>query len=120
MSDGAVIMLPERNSGAHLSNDQVDELREVITTQLLIERSRVDQTLAAVDDFSTAYSPEDRDLALVVLERGAGHVSALERALGRIDDGTYGLCIGCRRPISLEWLSTIPENPHCVGCVRIG
>ena len=102
MTDGALTMLPERDADAHLSSDQIDDLREIITKQLLIERSRVDQTLAAANDFSTAY------------------VSALERALDRIDDGTYGLCVGCRRPISFEWLSTIPENRHCVGCMRIG
>lgn len=120
MTDGALTMLPERDADAHLSSDQIDDLREIITKQLLIERSRVDQTLAAANDFSTAYSQEDRELTQVVLERGTEHVSALERALDRIDDGTYGLCVGCRRPISFEWLSTIPENRHCVGCMRIG
>lgn len=120
MSHGALTMLPARQSAAHLSTEQLDDLREIITKQLLVERSRVDQTLAAVNDFATAYSPEDRELSRVVLERGSEQVTALERALTRIDDGTYGFCVGCGRPISFEWLSTIPENRHCVGCMRIG
>lgn len=120
MTDGALTMLPASANIAHLSIEQIDDLREVITNQLMLERSRVDQTLAAVNDFSTVYSMEDRELSRVVLERGNNHVSALERALDRIDNGTYGSCVGCSRPISFEWLSTLPENRHCVGCMRIG
>jgi DnaK suppressor protein len=37
-------------------------------------------------------------------------------ALRRIDAGTYGICVGCRSPISYERLSAIPETTLCVRC----
>ena len=37
-------------------------------------------------------------------------------ALRRIDAGTFGICTGCRSPISYVRLSVIPETTLCVRC----
>ncbi len=43
-----------------------------------------------------------------MFEKRLGEV---EDALGRIDDGTYGVC---GRPIPVERLELVPETPYCV------
>jgi len=35
-------------------------------------------------------------------------------ALQRIDDGTYGICIDCGRPIGEARLNAIPWTPYCL------
>lgn len=37
-------------------------------------------------------------------------------AIRRLDAGTYGVCHGCRLPISYVRLSVIPETTVCVDC----
>lgn len=40
----------------------------------------------------------------------------IEKALGRIPAGTYGLCLACHRPIEKERLAIFPETDFCLGC----
>ena len=39
-----------------------------------------------------------------------------ERALGRIEDGTYGICENCGRPIGKLRLQAFPRATLCVAC----
>lgn len=38
------------------------------------------------------------------------------RALGRLDDGSYGTCQGCGTDIPLDRLLAIPETQYCIAC----
>lgn len=40
----------------------------------------------------------------------------VERALGKLDDGTYGRCDACGGPIGTERLEAIPWAVLCVSC----
>jgi DnaK suppressor protein len=49
------------------------------------------------------------------LEENAGHLlNEIEAALARIDDGTYGLCTRCGRPIDPERLEAVPYATLCI------
>jgi DnaK suppressor protein len=37
-------------------------------------------------------------------------------ALLRMDQGTYGRCLDCEEPISLERLKMLPSAPRCAAC----
>src|SRR6478609_8486217 len=39
-----------------------------------------------------------------------------ERALAKLDDGTYGLCDVCGEPIAERRLAAMPDVVTCVGC----
>jgi DnaK suppressor protein len=53
------------------------------------------------------------------LEENADHLLAeIGAALGRIDDGTYGLCASCGRPISRERLEAVPYATLCIDDQR--
>jgi RNA polymerase-binding protein DksA len=56
----------------------------------------------------------DREMA-TSLEENSNHVLAeIEAALARIDEGTYGLCERCGRPIGLERLEALPWATLCI------
>ena len=40
----------------------------------------------------------------------------VERALQKIDDGTYGLCDNCGQPINPARLEALPQANLCVDC----
>jgi DnaK suppressor protein len=49
-------------------------------------------------------------------ERAYDELAAIEDAIARIDDGTYGMCASCDRPMSEEWLADKPEVRYCPDC----
>jgi RNA polymerase-binding protein DksA len=54
------------------------------------------------------------------LEENAGHVlAAIDEALRKIDDGTFGLCVRCRNPIAEERLEAMPYATKCIDCKRL-
>lgn len=56
----------------------------------------------------------DREMAST-LEENSNHVlEEIDAALARIDDGTYGLCEHCRRPIVAERLEALPWATLCI------
>ena len=42
----------------------------------------------------------------------------IDRALAKLDEGTYGICEGCGRPIPEKRLEAMPESVTCVECAR--
>jgi len=60
---------------------------------------------------------QQRDLAL--RDRNEQQLAAVDAALARLDDGTYGLCVRCGRPIAPERLDALPWAAHCIDCQRI-
>ncbi len=77
------------------------------------EASRVGQHPADVADFT--YQRELQQTTELLLEREAKQVEAALRAR---ETGTYGTCVGCRRPIPTERLAARPEATLCVDCQR--
>ncbi len=54
------------------------------------------------------------------LEEGAQHALArIDRALARIDEGTYGICERCGEPIGRERLEARPSAMLCIDDQRL-
>ena len=60
----------------------------------------------------------EHEVALGVLENEEQMLEQIVRALDRVEQGTYGQCQECGRPIATERLQEIPYTPHCVECAR--
>ena len=45
-------------------------------------------------------------------------LARVERALAKLDDGTYGSCDECDAPIDPARLGAMPESVRCVACER--
>jgi DnaK suppressor protein len=53
------------------------------------------------------------------LEENAGHLLAeIDEALRRIEEGTYGTCLACGRPIGEERLEAVPYATLCIADKR--
>jgi DnaK suppressor protein len=55
-------------------------------------------------------------LAQGSMSRAGEEVGLIERALERIELGTYGFCQTCDAPIDVDRLTAIPETMHCATC----
>ena len=45
-------------------------------------------------------------------------IASVQRALGRIKDGTYGTCVRCGEEIAPARLEARPEAVLCIDCAR--
>ena len=68
----------------------------------------------------TATATLDREIDYSLEENSGQVLKAIEGALERIDDGTFGICRSCGRPISEERLEAIPYATECIDCRRKG
>jgi len=58
----------------------------------------------------------ERDHELTVLSNERDKLAQIERALARIDDGTYGVCESCGNPIGKMRLMAFPRATLCMTC----
>jgi DnaK suppressor protein len=65
------------------------------------------------DAGAKAYERE-REIALTLNSRDL--LAQNERAVARIDAGTYGVCESCHKPIGKERLRAFPRATLCVAC----
>jgi DnaK suppressor protein len=46
----------------------------------------------------------------------ADSIADIERALAKIDDGSYGMCDGCGNEIGVDRLEALPAATRCMAC----
>ena len=68
----------------------------------------------------TATATLDREIDYSLEENSEQVLRSIDRALQRIDEGTFGICETCGQPISEERLDAIPYATQCIDCRRKG
>ena len=65
-----------------------------------------------------ATETHDREVEVGLEENGDEVVLEIDAALKRIDDGTYGVCTACGKPIGEERLEARPWATLCIDDQR--
>src|SRR5947209_18863426 len=60
----------------------------------------------------------EQEFTLSLLENGEQRLEDIAAALARIDQGTFGQCEACGKPIPAARLDALPFTQHCVECAR--
>jgi DnaK suppressor protein len=72
---------------------------------------------AAGDDQADSGSKTaERDAASSLIRTLLDRRTQAEHAMQRLEDGTYGYCEGCAKPIPVERLTVFPSATSCVSC----
>lgn len=102
----------------------IEDMRAVLETRLVELKARQSHLAADLDQ------PRDPDAGerAVELEDDASldaqiglvtqEIHSIERALHRIDQGTFGACVACGDAISTSRLSARPEAALCLACAN--
>jgi DnaK suppressor protein len=77
------------------------------------EEATVDNHLA-----DTATVTLDREIDYTLEENSEQVLKAIDRALAKIETGTFGICETCAQPIAEERLMAIPYATQCIDCKR--
>lgn len=58
----------------------------------------------------------DREFSLDLASTEQTILNRIDEALRKIDEGTYGICESCNKPISLKRLKAVPYAKLCIKC----
>ena len=111
------------------SEAELSEVRSELETQAVALRGEIDSAEAASEslkrDQSSEGSGDEADAGSKTFERehemslannSRDLLVQVERALGRLDAGTYGRCEECGLPIPKARLQAFPRATLCVTC----
>ncbi len=113
-----------------VSKKELDDLRE----RLLVEQAELQEQLTTIEEQSFAasqselsgevsFDEENADAGTFTFERERDLsiennvrdlMRKIERALARMDDGTYGICSRCGKPIEKARLKALPYVDLCI------
>jgi len=73
---------------------------------------------ATGDEADVAFEAGSDEMASHLAEMDSRELQQIERALGRLKQGTYGQCEGCAAKIPVGRLNALPYTTLCIECQR--
>ena len=102
--------------------DELHEDRERVTRALHAQEAELVGLMrdagdgAGHDQADMGATSFERDHELTVLNNEREKLAQIDRALARIDDGTYGICESCGNPIGKMRAMAFPRATLCMTC----
>lgn len=96
---------------------QLEEMKENIINdveQTLTEMTTQNGNIPDPNDRATVES--DRNFELRIRDRERKLMNKIEEAIGRLDEGTYGVCDSCGEDIAEKRLEARPVAKFCIDC----
>jgi DnaK suppressor protein len=98
------------------------ETLEAMKRQLLAEiqqdlkQGREASKDEGMDTYDLASEEREREISLILTDRDRGKLQAIEDALDRIQQSSYGVCESCEAEIAAGRLQAMPFTRLCVQC----
>jgi DnaK suppressor protein len=121
--------LPVRHGERRWTDAELARVRDVLAAEVAELRAEIDKAESemaerlgdavgdAGDDQADAGAKTfEREQELALTHHSRELLAQSERALARIDEGTYGTCESCGEPIGKARLQAFPRATLCVAC----
>lgn len=92
---------------------KVELMKDLMINQEAGKEAHQDEVQDLADQASDSY---DRELASTLTEAERARVEAVDKALERVEKGSYGECETCEKDIPLARLKALPFARLCVDC----
>ena len=107
-----------------MDQKDIEYFRKLLTSMLEEAKQKGDSTIEELTDSNEVFADpadrataeSDRAFTLRIRDRERRLIRKIQSALQRIDDGTYGICENCGRPIGKLRLAAFPRATMCVSC----
>lgn len=94
--------------------------QKVISRRIKVEREKaLPGSVINPDRADLAHDYANRARRISIVEKMEEQLDEIEKALQRIDDGTYGQCNNCGNYILPERLEALPYAELCISCQRL-
>ncbi len=115
----------EQNQNGQSVDLLINTLRESLLSQKasILNKShefKAEQSssLAQGDEAEIASLDASNNISIHLLERDRNALFSIEKALGKISDGTYGQCEACGEMIAARRLQARPFTGLCIDCME--
>lgn len=105
----------------HPTGEPTTAQADAIRSELLARRAEHSARLRGAQNQTTTLDDDGTiDVGLAFerfsIDRSRDAMVDIDAAIARLDDGTYGACEACHRPIAPERLEALPHARYCVTC----
>jgi DnaK suppressor protein len=69
-----------------------------------------------MDTYDVASDARDKEISLILTDRDRDKLQAIDDALARIAEGSYGVCESCESDIAEARLEALPFTRLCINC----
>jgi DnaK suppressor protein len=102
-----------KNARERLLNMRRQVLREIDND---LKEGREGAKDDGMDTYDLASEERDREISFILSDREREKLQAIQEALERIEDGSYGICDSCEAEIAPARLEAMPFTRLCVSC----
>jgi DnaK suppressor protein len=98
--------------------EQLSEMKSKLLSELDsdLRAEREGNKDEGMDTYDLASEERDREINFILSDRERVKIKQIDDALGRLDDGTYGVCESCGLEIAEERLQALPFTRLCRDC----
>ncbi len=93
-----------------------DALRKALAGDLSMLKELKQQSTGDVVDFALDSAQDEISSQLAEVE--SRELATIEKAIGRMEEGSYGACEACSASIPLARLKALPYAIYCIDCQR--
>ena len=107
-----------------MKQEDLEYFRNLLTERLNQLLKHADSTVTGMtqpkenfaDPTDRASLESDRNFMLRIRDRESKLIKKIKKALGRIENGTFGICEKCGEDISKKRLIARPVTTQCIDC----
>ncbi len=96
-----------------LQNMRAQLLRNVQTE---LQEGRETSKDEGMDTYDLASDARDREINVILTDRDRDKMQAIDEALERVEEGSYGVCESCESDIAEGRLEALPFTRLCIQC----
>lgn len=97
-------------------DELADERRLLLAMMQSTQNQLAHKETGLADPSDIASGGMEDDLALGLMANEAAMLEKIDGAIRRIDEGTYGICFECEKPIPKKRLEFLPFALRCLEC----
>jgi DnaK suppressor protein len=99
----------------------LDDKKSSLSAEIAKTRSAEEETTeeSTQDIADKAVSSYTREFLYSLTDGERNTLLHIDDALGRIDEGTYGLCLNCGQLMTEKRLNAVPWAPYCLDCQEL-
>jgi DnaK suppressor protein len=109
-----------------MDQEKLEHFRKLLQGKMEELLEEADRTVVGMTDSKESFPDptdraaleSDRNFLLRIRDRERKLISKIQEAIGRIDDGSFGICESCGEEIGDERLEARPVTTLCVQCKK--
>lgn len=102
----------------HKAKEELDDLQDSADNIADVESE--DQSAVTHHQGDAGSDVEEEETLYTLIERKKKHIKDIDAALGRIENGTYGVCLATGKKISKDRLEAVPHTRYSIEAKNRG